>query len=53
MGAKDLLQLVKSLLKLPSVAGTQARLLPFFVLAECAIAAAPPARRLAAIAFYL
>lgn len=51
--SQDLLELVEPLLKLTAIAGSQAGLLAFFVLAVGAIAAAPTARWLSPIAFHL
>lgn len=53
VGAQNLLEFVESLLKLTSVAGAQARLLPLLVLAVSTVAAAPTTRRLAAVTFDL
>lgn len=53
VGSQDLLELVESLLKLTAIAGSQARLLAFFVLAVGAIAAAPTTRWLSTVAFHL
>ena len=50
---KDIFQSIQSLLQFSSIAGSQTRLLTFFVLADGAIAAAPATGRLATITFDL
>lgn len=47
------LQLVETLLQLPTVSRAQSRLLPLLVLADGAVPSAPTARRLSAIALHL
>ncbi len=53
VGPQDGLELVEPLLELAAVAGTQAGLLPRLVLARGIVTAAPAARRLPAVTFYL
>ena len=50
---KDIFQSIQSLLQFSSIAGSQTRLLTFFVLADGPIATAPATGRLATITFDL